>query len=184
MRVRLFDWHPQNLHFPVFHDSGNIDQCADRKTSHSELWLSRWFNFTARKQERRKSGFWPSSHQAVGEWTFRTLFFQSNGIKCNQGRGESPPCGSLPCRGTYGVATLRPGRPQLAWASRHSLVQAEKFCGGLQPNTHFFFFAMYLADFTVCRTGLRVKLYGFPLIPTHSSTIHSRQSEGRHSTKV
>ncbi len=38
---------PQIFHFPVFHDSGDTDQCVDRKISQSKLWLSRWFNFTA-----------------------------------------------------------------------------------------------------------------------------------------
>ena len=125
----------------------------------------------------------PSSHQAVGKWTSRTLFFQSNGIKCSEGRVESPamwvfalPWDVWSCEFTSGASEVGVGRQALAWYRRKS------FAGGLQPITQFFFFAMYLADFTVCRTGLRVKLYGFPLIPTHSSTIHSRQSEGRHST--
>ena len=34
-RVRLFDRHPQDFHFPVFHDSGNIDQYEERKISGS-----------------------------------------------------------------------------------------------------------------------------------------------------
>ncbi len=39
----------------------------------------------------------------------------------SEGRVASPPCGFLPCRGLDGLANLRPRRPQLAWASRHSL---------------------------------------------------------------
>ena len=62
-----------------------------------------------------------SSRPAWEVRTSRTLIFQSNGIKCSEGRVASPPCGSLPCHGLDGVAKLRPGRPQLAWASRHSL---------------------------------------------------------------
>ena len=33
--VRLFDWPPQIFHFPVFHDSGNVDQYEERKISGS-----------------------------------------------------------------------------------------------------------------------------------------------------
>ena len=34
---------------------------------------------------------------------------------------RAPPCGSLPCRGAYGVENLRLGRPLLALADRSSL---------------------------------------------------------------
>jgi len=34
-RVRLFDRHPQDFHFPVFYDSGNADRCEERKISRS-----------------------------------------------------------------------------------------------------------------------------------------------------
>jgi hypothetical protein len=69
---------------------------------------------------------------------------------------------------------LRPGRPLLAFAGWHTLDAGGKVFAGAPAEQTFFFFVMYLADFTVCRKGLLVKLYGFPLIPTHSSTIHSR----------
>ena len=38
---------PQIFHFPVFHDSGNVDQCEERKISQAELWLSCCFSSTA-----------------------------------------------------------------------------------------------------------------------------------------
>ena len=180
--MRLFDWHPQNFRFPKFRNSGfpvtlirawtgqyrglSFD-CPLVLIPSPEIWKD-W------RPEMR-----PSSHQAVGKWTSRTLFFQSNGIKCSEGRVESPamwvfalPWDVWSCEFTSGASEVGVGRQALAWYRRKS------FAGGLQPITQFFFFAMYLVDFTVCRTGLRVKLYGFPLIPTHSSTIYSRQSEG------
>lgn len=103
-------------------------------------------------------------------WTARTLNFQSNGIKCNEGRGESPPFESPPVCGRYGVANLRPGRPQLAWASRHSLgtVQAEKFFRGLQPNTHFFLFCDVFGRFHSVQDRPAGEIVR---IPTHSDAF-------------
>jgi hypothetical protein len=56
-RVRLFDRHPQDFHFPVFHDSGSTDQWVDRIISLSELRLSRWFNSTATSGKTENRNF-------------------------------------------------------------------------------------------------------------------------------
>ena len=77
------------------------------------LYLDQW--------ESGKPEMRPSSHQAVGKWTSRTLFFQSNGIKCNDGRVESPamwvfalPWDVWSCEFTSGASEVGVGRQALA----------------------------------------------------------------------